>query len=391
MRIAMIGAKGLPSLNPVGGGVETHVEHLARHLVARGHHVTVYVRKYANPENKKTLDGIKIVTIPSWNRKNFDAITHVFLSTLHALGEPFDVLHYHGVGPATLCWIPRIFKRKARTIVTFHSRDQFHEKWGLLARMYLAFGEWAACKFPHATITTSHGLELLCKIMFHVQTYQIPNGVEVQRGEVKHTKLSEFGLEPNDYFFSLARLVPHKAQDDAIKAFRKLDTHKKLVIAGSASFDDNKYAEELYRLAKGDKRIIFTGHQTGETLKELIANCSALIHPSRSEGLSVAVLEAMSYGKIVVMSDIPENLELIDHSGISFKVGNIEALVKAMQWVLDDPLGAQERGERAQEIIKRLYSWDAVIRHVEGVYKSKAKAYDHNLIRNRETQAAPGN
>jgi glycosyltransferase involved in cell wall biosynthesis len=372
MRIAMIGAKGLPGLQPVGGGVETHVEHLASSLVADGHKVTVYVRPYANPLNKKEWNGIKLVTLPSWHRKNFDAITHVLLSSLHALSEKYDVIHYHGIGPSTLCWIPRLFKRSSRVVVTFHSRDQFHEKWGLFARMYLALGEWTAVRFPHATIAVSHSIQKLCSIMFKNRvTYYIPNGVYLPEKISGVGELKQFGVEPGQYFLHLARLVPHKAQDDTIKAFLSLDTKDKLVIAGAASFDDVSYLEQLKKLANNDPRIIFTGHLGGATLKQLIAHCRAIVSPSRSEGLSVVILEAMSYGRIVIMSDIPENLELIDHSGIAVPVGDVQALTNAMRWTIENPKLADERGARAREIIKRLYSWETVARRVEKVYKNQ--------------------
>jgi glycosyltransferase involved in cell wall biosynthesis len=127
--------------------------------------------------------------------------------------------------------------------------------------------------------------------------------------------------------------------------------------------------EQLKLLAKDDPRIIFTGHVSGHTLKSLVAHCRAMVHPSRSEGLSVSILEAMSHGKVVIMSDIPANLELIDHSGIAIPVGNVEMLSAAMQWVMDDPKTASLRGERGREIIKRLFSWESVARHIEYVYE----------------------
>lgn len=368
----MIGAKGLPGLQPVGGGVEAHVENLALNLIALDHKVTVYVRPYANPSGKKDHRGIKLVTLPSWHRKNLDAITHVFFASLHALTEKYDVIHYHGIGPSTLSWIPRLFKRSARVVVTFHSRDQFHEKWGLLARIYLAFGEWTAVRFPHATIAVSHSIKLLCSMMFASRTtYYIPNGVDLEEKKTGIGELKRFGLHAGQYFLHLARLVPHKAQDDTIRAFRAIKTKDKLVIAGAASFDDAEYLEYLKRLADDDPRIIFTGHQSGITLKQLIAHCRALVHPSRSEGLSVAILEAMSYGRPIVMSDIPENLELIDHSGLAIPVGDIEAVSNAMQWVLENPELAEERGARARDVIRKLYSWESIARRVEKVYKNQ--------------------
>jgi glycosyltransferase involved in cell wall biosynthesis len=370
MHIAMIGAKGLPTLHPVGGGIETHVENLARHLVLRGHSVTVYVRKYANPKLKKRYKGIKIVTLPSLNTKHFDTISHVFLASLHALTENYDICHYHGIGPSTLCWIPRWFKRSAKVVVTFHSRDQFHEKWGGFAKLYLMFSEWAAVALPHTTITVSHELQILCKLLFPKKEVDyVPNGVPIPNKKINSKDLRQFKLKTGKYFLHLARLVAHKAQDDTIRAFKELKTDDRLVIAGAASFDDVAYMEQLKLLAKDDPRIIFTGHVSGHALKSLVAHCRALVHPSRSEGLSVSILEAMSHGKVVIMSDIPANLELIDHSGIAIPLGDTQMLQAAMKWVLDDPATAKKRGERGREMIKRLFSWESVTKRVEYVYE----------------------
>ena len=112
------------------------------------------------------------------------------------------------------------------------------------------------------------------------------------------------------------------------------------------------------------------GRRTGVELEQIIANAYALIHSSRSEGLSVAVLEAMSYGKIVIMSDIPENLELVDHSGVAYGVGNVKELRDAIGWVLSDPQLVKERGHRAREVVKRLYSWGSVVERTEALYSS---------------------
>ena len=67
------------------------------------------------------------------------------------------------------------------------------------------------------------------------------------------------------------------------------------------------------------------GRVNGEDLEQLIAHCYASIHPSHDpEGLSIVILEAMSYGRLVVMSDIPANRDLVDHSGLAYPVGNVK-------------------------------------------------------------------
>lgn len=368
MRIAMIGCKGIPAATSRGGGIETHVEELSTRLVQRGHEVSVYVRPYANPKRRTEWRGVKLITLPTIDRKNLDAIISSLLASFHVLFQPVDIIHYHGVGPSTLSWIPRLFKWRAKVVVTFHSRDRYHGKWSWVARAYLAFGEWTAVKFPHATIAVSHVIKTFCKQMYGADVRFIPNGIEIPAMHPGHDAVTKLGLEPGGYLFTLSRLVPHKAVEDVIEAFKRVQTDKKLVIIGTATYDDVTYENRLHELASDDPRILFVGRQEGLALQQLIANGYAMVHASRYEGLSVAILEAMSYGKLVIMSDIPENLELIDHSGVSFKVGDVASLRDELQWVVNDPELVEDRGIRARDAVQRLFSWNSIVDRTESLY-----------------------
>jgi glycosyltransferase involved in cell wall biosynthesis len=142
MRIAMIGQKGIPA---TFGGVERHVQDLSLELTRRGHAVTVYSRAWYAPDTGPNYQGISVVTIPTLRTKHFDTITHTFFATIRAMRAHHDIIHYHGVGPALLSFIPRYFAPGTTVIATFHSIDRKHRKWGLIARTMLRLGEWAAC------------------------------------------------------------------------------------------------------------------------------------------------------------------------------------------------------------------------------------------------------
>lgn len=370
MRIAILGSKGIPAATARGGGVESYVEELAVRLVDRGHQVSIYCRPYANPERKKRYRGVSLITLPTVARKNVDTWFATLFATIHVLFQPVDIVHYQGVGPSTFSWIVRLCKPRAKIVVTFHSRDRYHEKWSWFARAYLAFGEWTAVTFPHATITPSHVIQVFCRHMFGKEIKHIPNAVDVPTLHIGQSVLKDLGLQAGEYFFTLSRLLPLKAIEDVIHAFRQLKTHKKLVIIGDASPDMQWYAEKLHKAAEGDLRVVFVGRRSGDELQQLIAHAYAMVHSSRTEGLSVAILEAMSFAKLVIMSDIPANRELIDHSGLAYPLGDVAALKDVLQVAIEDPTMVKLRGERAREVIKRLYSWDSVIVRMEALFQS---------------------
>jgi glycosyltransferase involved in cell wall biosynthesis len=368
LKIAMIGQKAVPFYRD--GGVERHVEEISVRLAQRGHQVTVYVRPRYLATKEDIWQGVKLIHVPSIPTKHLDTITATFTSTLCSLFSSFDIIHFHGVGPSTLAWIPRLFKSKTKIVVTFHSIDRFHKKWGPLARLYLAFGEWTATHFPHATIAVSKSIKKYCQERFGKEVIYIPNGVSIQKITATN-ELGRWGLEPNRYILTVARLIRHKGIHYLIEAFKKIpDSIKdelKLVIVGAPSFTSD-YEYYLKNLAAEDHRIIFTGFQTGETLRQLYAHALFYVHPSEAEGLSMTILEAMSFGKCVLISNISENLEAIDHSGVVFRVGDVEDLVDKMIALINHPEIIQENGLRALEFIKQKFEWEKVVNRIEALY-----------------------
>ena len=365
MKIAMIGQKGMV-LGERGGGIERHVAKISTYLVESGHDVTIYSRAKYLPEKPERLHGVRLKFIPTLYSKNLEAIIHTFFSSIHALFQGYDIIHYHGVGPATLSWIPRVFARKAKTIVTFHSQDQFHQKWSFFARKYLAFGERAAATFPHYCISVSHVIQVYCREHFNREVVYIPNGASPK--EVKDfSELEKFGLEEKGYILNVGRIVPQKGLHFLVEAYKKLNTNKRLVIVGSSSFSD-EYEKKVRALAKGNSNILFLGYQSGGALEQLFAHAYIYVQASESEGLPVVVLESMSYGVAPLVSDIPENLEAAHHAGFSFKNTNVDDLAKQLKYVLAHPDEVAEKGEEAQAVIETKFDWKLITSHIEGVY-----------------------
>ncbi|MEN9557904.1 MAG: hypothetical protein RL141_273 [Candidatus Parcubacteria bacterium] len=372
----MIGAKGIPVEAGLSGGIERVVEELASRLAARKQTVTVYVRPYANQSKRKVWEGVRLITLPCVRLRYIETISHVFLSLVDALFRRYDIIHIHAVGPSVLAWIPRLFAPKSRIVVTFHARDQFHELNHPIARMVLRWGEWTATHWAHATIAVSRTLQTFCKKQFQKEVFFIPNAVAIPSlNHVGTDRVKAMGLEPGAYLLGMGRLVQFKAFDIAFRAYRGVKTEMPFVVAGARGYDA-PYVAKLERMAGKDDRVRLLGFKSGEDLHQLIAHAYAVVHPSRIEGMSLSVLEGMAYGKLVIMSDIPENREIADHSALCVPVGNADALRDAIQWAIQDSVLTKTRGERAREFVKEFFSWDPVVEQTEAVYQSVRKIGD---------------
>lgn len=380
MNIAMIGQKGYPARY---GGVERHVAEISQRIVQSGHNVTIYNRECYGGNINNTIDGIAIKTIPTIKTKHLDAITHTFFSTIHAMYSKADVIHYHGVGPSLLSWIPRVFS-KTTIITTFHCIDRHHQKWNWFARFMLRLGEKTTCVFAHNTITVSRSLQQYCSNEYLRKTIYIPNGVISHNDEeTKNDLLKQFGLIKNQYILMVSRLVPHKGVHIMIEAFQKLKKENfldvkiqdlKLAIVGGSAYTD-EYVRALHALASKTNDIVFTDYQSGDTLDALFRGASYFVHPSMNEGMPITVLEAMSYGKPVLVSSIPEHMEVVKDTTMHFTENDVNSLYESINRLNNLPEKDKQRiGLDNKKHVKKEYDWDDITRSVIHVYENVNKS-----------------
>ncbi|NTW27518.1 MAG: glycosyltransferase family 4 protein [Candidatus Moranbacteria bacterium] len=371
MKIAFIGQKGIPARS---GGIERHVEEVAVRMAENGHEVFVYVRNNYTPKELMFYKGVHLIHLPSINTKHLDAISHTFFASVHALFCKFDIIHFHGIGPSLLSWIPKVFKSKTPVIATFHCQDYYHQKWGALARMSLQLGEFMTCAIPNKTIAVSKSLTLLAKEKYNSETVTIPNGADISYCQ-KTDEISKWNLKDKKYILSQGRLIKHKGVHYLIEAFKQLeDTSKvpnnfKLVIVGDG-FHTDDYVRYLHTISKGRENIIFTGAQTGEAMEQLFSHAYLFVQPSESEGMSLSLLEAMGHGLTPLVSDIKENLDVIEQDGFSFTSKSVLSLRDRLAYLLSRPAEVAKIGLLAKQRIQDEFSWDSIVKKTLEVYKS---------------------
>jgi len=367
MKIALIGQKGAPTRN---GGVERYAENLAAHLASAGHEVFLYSRKYYS-QGLKEYRGFKIVSVPSINTRSLEAITNTFFAIVDVIFRKVDVINLQSIGPASLIWLLKIFKPGTPITFTFHCQDYYHAKWGRLARAWLHIGEYLGCHLADEVIVISRDLVQYVEKKYGFTPTYIPLGTDVMT-KVPVKNIIRWGLEKGNYIVFIGRLVRHKGVHHLINAFKKTDTTKKLVIVGGSAHTD-EYVQELQELARDDDRIILTGNQDGETLQELFSNAYLFVQPSEYEGLSLALLEAMSWGLACLVSDIPQNLEGIADTGLTFKVNDSVDLQKKLQYLLMSPEKTKKFGQAAAIRVKKEYNWNDITKNVVNLLATSLK------------------
>ena len=369
MKIAMIGQKGIPSKS---GGIEKYVEELSKRLVKMGHQVDVFCRPHYTKNELSEYEGIRLIHRPSINTKHLDAIVHTAICSFESLFKSYDIIHYNALGPAALSPIARINKK---VVVTVHGLDWKRGKWGNFAKYCLKIGEYAVTNFSNEIIVVSQVLQKYFYEKYKKNTHYIPNGVEISE-PLEPELIKNYNLTENEYILFLARLVPEKGCHYLIDAYNSLQTSKKLVIAGASSHSD-EYVNRLKE--NSSEKIIFLGEVSGNLLKELYSNAYIYVLPSEIEGLPITLLEAMGYGKCVLTSDIPENIEVINnHYGFNFKSKDTESLKNVLDYLLENPNDVSNVGLLAKAKVGKYFNWDIIAEQTEQVYL-KAISTDSNV------------
>ena len=334
MKIAIIGHKRIPSNE---GGVEKGVEQHSVRMAARGHDVTAYNRgghnifgKEYDCDKRREYKGVRIITVPTTKGVSSVPI-YSFLATLHAAITRYDVVSYRASGSCVM--IPLAKLLRLRVVASLHGIDSKRDKWGGFASRYLEFGERMAAKHADVCLVLSENMKNYITQRYGREPVLFANGIEKPDFYASQIIKDKYDLDKDSYILSLGRIVPEKGLHYLINAFRKCHTVKKLVIAGGAEANQEYYSE-LKKLAEGDSRILFTGYVVGRETAELFSNAYIFAIPSNLEGMANALLEAMSYGNCCLVSDIPENTEVVSDKAVWFKTGDEGDLQKSFRCFL---------------------------------------------------------
>jgi glycosyltransferase involved in cell wall biosynthesis len=353
----MIGSRGLLSEY---SGIEVLLSDICPRLIDLGHSVTVFGDK----SHVRDFAGVALETTPALRTKHLETLSRSMIATIQASRGRFDVLHFHDVGPALFAPIGRLFG--IPSVLTLHSLDWMRSKWSPLSKKIIRRIESIAVKRVGAVTVVSESLRGYLAEEYNIDSEFLPNVVE-SAPTVEPTQFSaDLQIEPKRYLLFAARLSPEKAAHELIDAFRQLDTDLALVIAGNPGYDQG-YSRMLRRSADG-LNIVFTGHVGAAQLSELFSNAYAFVLPSHTEGRSMALLEAIAHGTPVLVSDIPENIEIVQSQECTFAAGEVADLTEKLNWLIAQPSKIEFLRDHVARLAEQQPSWDDVISGYEAVY-----------------------
>lgn len=325
------------------------------------------MKMYLSPEvdcHTLGLDGAK-------SRLAFKDLAKLFKTTR------VDIAHVNNIAP----WFDTALASKisgCRCVQTFHGVEDHSIHFSLLKKKQLL----CALKLSDRLTSVSRASAQLFSHLTHIDEKRIlviDNGIDTEifspvNSEEKKGIRQTLGLpQENMVLGCVAALRAVKNHRGLLNAFSQVAQsfgNTTLVLVG-----DGPLAEALkhqsYTL-KINGQVIFAGQR--DNIEQYLNACDLFVLNSRTEGLSYAILEAMSSGLPVVATKVGGNEQIIDHdiNGMLYEEGNEIALSDMLVEIIKKPEKMRSMGKQAREKILQDYSLKAMIKQYDALYRELA-------------------
>lgn len=168
----------------------------------------------------------------------------------------------------------------------------------------------------------------------------------------------------------VGRLDPVKNLACLLRAMRLCrESHPRLELDIVGDGEERERLEQLTVKLMLSERVHFHGQQNDPG--RFIRKARCLILPSRCEGLSNAIMEAMSAGRPVIASNVGGNAELVAYgvNGLLFPSDDESSLAQAIERLLDDPAYCDELGAAAQRSMQSFQDMRRMTGQLATVYE----------------------
>jgi glycosyltransferase involved in cell wall biosynthesis/protein-tyrosine-phosphatase len=296
--------------------------------------------------------------------------------------RPFDVVHTHRYKDTVLGAIAARLTGVPNVVRTVHGHPEPAEGWPALK---LGIYEWldrlALRRSASVIVAVSKNLadSLRRSGFWPGMITAIHNGtapIPPVPAEVRAAIRTELKIPADALVIgTVGRLVPVKGHVDLIRAIALAlprMPHAKLVIAG-----DGPLLGELTAMVGRlgiDQTCIFTGHRAD--VHHLLAAMDVFVLPSLSEGIPMALLEAMSLGVPVVATRVGGIPEVVRDrvTGLLVPAGDDRALAEACLQLARYPDWAAEIGAAGQVFVSEEYTQERAGRALADTYRSLCRA-----------------
>ena len=363
------------------GGAEIFTQHLAEHMISRGHQVDIVTGLLDKPSieydnwQKETdgINGVKVyrVRVPEVKYAGIVAGTlRLFTKSLKLDQQnDYDIIHSH-IFPAMVCGA--LSKRRKKLLITLQGGDigEYKESGWFIRTAETPVIHWSLKKADMVHCVSTH-IAKAAERLGAREVKVVPNGVDttIFRPGDKYKLRKKLGYSIRDKIVvSTSRLTPKNGLDYLIQALVPLDNIK-LIIIGEG--EQRKNLESMIRRLKLGKRVILHGALPHQELPQYLAIADVFCRPSVNEGFGISFIESMACRVPTIGTAVGGITDIINHgeNGILVPPEDAGALSRALRRVVDDGNLARKIAENGFQTVKQQFTWEKVLQQMEDVYQ----------------------
>jgi glycosyltransferase involved in cell wall biosynthesis len=368
---------------PSIGGIQRHTLRLGQELVDRGASVHVVTRIQPGATSFERMGAVRVHRVGIAAARGAVGSAAFIAEALRAvvelaLGGHVQVLHAHQLLSPTTVGLLAAPLTRLPLIVNPHANGPLGDVGVLSATAVGRVRLRAVIERADAFVAVSSRIreELLEAGAPPQAVWDIPNGVDTDRfspaaaGEKLMIRRA-LGLADGQLALFAGRLAPEKGVDVLVRAWPQLVARvpgASLCLVGSGS--EEQRLREMVRALRVELSVKFAGGVTDVAPYTRAADLAVL--PSRTEGMPVALLEAMSCAVPVVATRVGGSAEVLEHGAMGTLVApeNPSALSESMAEVLFDVDAARARAKAAREYVLARHSMRLVADRYLALYRA---------------------
>lgn len=372
MRIVLVSDYFAPH---VGGGVERVVEEIGQRLAAWGHVVRVLTFNPDGCPPHEVVRGIEVVRLPAIDLQPLLGVPAAINGRLRIGNylEDADVIHVHNL--FFLLSLLTVAARPAAPVVTtmhLGSLENLPGLTGVGARLYeRTLGRLILERSERVSAVSPAGSRNAERIGYDGEVRVIPNAVDIARFRPPTGMADPNGHGPSVLF--LGRFSRNKGPQFLLEAIPQVlrqvpNAHFQFVGDGPMREFMARRLREL-RL-NGQARM--NGHVPD--VVPVLQGADVVVRPSLTEGMPLAVMEAMACGRTIVASRVPGTEDVIrdGETGILVRPGDVGSLTDGILQAVSDRGRSVQIGQRARDWAVRQMTWDSIARQYLGLYEEAA-------------------
>jgi glycosyltransferase involved in cell wall biosynthesis len=354
-----------------GGGAEKLVLDQAKFYNKDVFKLHIITFREGNIENEfRNLKDVKYLCLQTPKKFSFKTISKLLK---YIKKNRINMVHAHLIEAELYSFPLKIFAPTLKIILTKHNANEFKKKifFRLISKIISILVDKIICVSETIKdFSVKYELSSPRKIQIAY------NGIDPAKfkknhinGEIEKSR-KKFGFKKDDFLVGIiGRLTKQKGHIYLVKAAEKLINtipRLKILVIGEGELKDFLEFEIIQR---GLQDIfVLTGHI--DNMFEIYSILDIVCIPSLWEGLSLVLLEAMSMENLVIMSDLPNNIEVAEENkeAIYFQTGNHEELAEKIYYYYQNPDDAKKIGNNARKKILHKFNYIDNLKKIENLY-----------------------